>query len=79
MDEKREILRHALGLNRGDAVEPTRNHYAAEQGYIDCEELVIKGAMVKGRIMEGGLQLYHVTNFGKELAMKPISWWQEAE
>jgi hypothetical protein len=73
-DEQREILRHALGLTRGDAVEPTRNYYADEPEAKECSALVDKGAMVKGRIMEGGLQLYHVTNFGKELAMKPIGW-----
>jgi hypothetical protein len=73
-DEQREILRHALGLNRGDAVEPNRNYYADEPEAKECNTLVDKGAMVKGRIIEGGLQLYHVTNFGKELAMKPIGW-----
>lgn len=74
IDEQREILRHALGLNRGDAVEPTRNYYADEPDAKECNALVDKGAMKKGRIIEGGLQLYHVTNFGKELAMKPEGW-----
>jgi hypothetical protein len=73
-DEQRDILRHALGLNRGDVYEPTRNYYADEPEARECNALVDKGAMVKGRTMEGGLQLYHVTNFGKELAMKPIGW-----
>ncbi len=72
--EQREILRHALGLNRGDAVEPYRNYYADEPNAKTCNELVEKGAMIKGREIEGGLIYYHVTNFGKELAMKPEGW-----
>ncbi len=64
--EQRDVLRHALGLNRKD--KPYRNFYAAEPDDKICNELVDKLAMTRGREIPGGLVYFYVTNFGRELA-----------
>ena len=71
-DEQKEIMRHALGLTRKDSpyMDGYRNYYAAEPDDKNCLVLVSKGMMQKGKEIQGGLQYFHVTNFGKEIASK---------
>lgn len=70
--EELHILRHSLGLTLpGD--EPYRNYYCTgptADNYADCENLVGKGLMVRGKsqVKEGSLIYFHVTDKGKDLA-----------
>lgn len=62
------ILRHALGLNRGER--EYRNHFVTGHGssdYQDCEALVAAGLMTKrpGNELTGGDDCYTVTAAGK--------------
>ena len=67
-DEQREIMRHALGLNRGRG--DYRNHFVTGLGstdYADCEALVAAGMMSKraGNALSGGDDIYRVTDAGR--------------
>lgn len=67
-DEHREILRHALGLNRGSR--DYRNHFVTGPGSTDyphCEALVSAGLMTKraGNVLSGGDDIYSVTDAGR--------------
>jgi hypothetical protein len=66
-----DILRHALGLNRGK--EAYRNHFVTGKGssdYADCCALVETGLMVyrKGNELTGGDDLFQVTEAGRRVA-----------
>jgi hypothetical protein len=70
-DEKRHILRHALGLERGSR--EYRNHFVTGPGssdYANCEDLVGAGLMTKrpGHALSGGDPVYTVTEAGKMAA-----------
>lgn len=74
--EEIEILRHALGLQRGSR--EFRNHFVTGPGSIDyehCEALVDAGLMVKraGHALSGGDPVYHVTEAGKSVARRGAS------
>ncbi len=63
-DRQREILRHALGLDRGGVA--YRDHYCASPSsldYDDCEALVAGGLMER-RI--GAYSIYFVTTNGRQ-------------
>jgi hypothetical protein len=66
--EERHIIKHSLGITRGN--ESYRNHFCTGEGskdYPHCESLVCKGLMTKRRdpFDEFGNQnIYHVTDAG---------------
>jgi hypothetical protein len=65
-DEQRDIMRHALGIGRGQL----RNHFVTGPGSTDyphCEALVSAGLMWKrdGGALSGGDPVYHVTDEGR--------------
>ena len=67
-EKQREIMRHALGLNRGNR--DCRNHFVTGPGsddYTHCEELVAAGLMNKraGNMLSGGDDIYSVTDAGR--------------
>lgn len=67
-NEQREVMRHALGLNRGSR--EYRNHFVTGPGSTDhphCEALVAAGLMTKraGNPLSGGDDIYSVTNAGR--------------
>ena len=67
-DKQREIILHALGLNRRDR--EYRNHFVSGSGsddYQHCEELVTAGLMTrhKGNVLSGGDNIYIVTDAGR--------------
>ena len=69
--EQRDILRHALGLGRGDR--EYRNHFVTGPGSTDyphCEALVAEGLMSRreGHHLSGGDPIYSVTEAGKSVA-----------
>lgn len=68
-----EILRHALGINRGK--EEYRNHFVTGPGstdWDDCNELVSLGCMTKRPYnLAPGDFVFHLTELGKQLARKP--------
>lgn len=71
--EQRHILRHALGLTRGD--ETYRNHFVTGEGsdnYDDCCALVDAGLMTrfKGNELTGGGDLFVATASGMEAALE---------
>lgn len=73
-EEQREIMRHALGLNRGSR--KYRNHFVTGPGSTDyphCEELVAAGLMTKraGNVLSGGDDIYSVTDAGRAALKAP--------
>lgn len=73
-EEQREIMRHALGLNRGDR--DYRNHFVTGPGSTDyphCEALVAAGLMTKraGNALSGGDDIYSVTDAGRAALKAP--------
>lgn len=67
-DEQREIMRHALGLNRGNR--EYRNYFVTGPGTTDyphCEALVAAGLMARraGSQLSGGDFIYSVTDTGR--------------
>jgi hypothetical protein len=65
---ERDILRHALGLGRGDR--EYRNHFVTGPGSTDyphCESLVAAGLMTRreGSPLSGGDPIYSVTEAGR--------------
>ena len=65
---ERDILRHSLGLGRGDR--EYRNHFVTGPGSTDyphCEALVASGLMTKspGHPLSGGDPIYYVTEAGR--------------
>ena len=69
--EQHDILRHSLGLTRGDR--EYRNHFVTCPGTTDfphCEALVSAGLMTKyaGSELSGGAPIYVVTDAGKAVA-----------
>ncbi|MBW1672107.1 MAG: hypothetical protein JRJ45_00425 [Deltaproteobacteria bacterium] len=75
LKEQRDTLRHSLGLKNEDDQDMYRNRYAAEPDDETCNELCAKGMMHQGAKIPGGLQYFHVTNFGQVMAMKTQEWW----
>lgn len=72
--EQREILRHALGLGRGDR--DYRNHFVTGPGSTDyphCEALVAAGLMLRweGNPLSGGDPIYRVTDAGRAALKVP--------
>lgn len=70
---KLDILRHALGLTRGD--EMYRNHFVTGEGSVDydvCKALVSDGMMTHraGTELTGGDDLFLVTDEGKKYAIE---------
>lgn len=68
-EQQREIMRHALGLNRG--TREYRNHFVTGPGsddYADCETLTDAGLMKKypGHVLTGGDPCYVVTDAGRQ-------------
>lgn len=75
--EQIDILRHALGLQRG-VRGYSRNHFVTGPGssdYPHCEALVEAGLMIKkpGHPLSGGDPVYHVTEAGKAVARRGAS------
>ena len=70
--QKRDILRHALGLDYKD--KPWRNFFATAPDcdcWADIVELEKEGLMVRGHVEAlGGLVYFHVTEAGRK-AMLP--------
>jgi hypothetical protein len=78
-DKQRDILRHALGVGRGQIDRwgkqrsaGWRNHFVTGPGsddYADCEALVAAGLMTKrgGGPLSGGDPVYRVTDAGEEV------------
>ena len=75
MNEQHDILRHALGLDRGDR--EYRNRFVTGPGstdYTHCEALVAEGLMTRheGHQLSGGDPIYSVTEAGHiAIGMKP--------
>lgn len=72
--EQREIMRHALGLNRGGR--DYRNHFVTGPGnpdYPRCEALVAAGLMQRrdGNPLSGGNPIYSVTEAGRAALKTP--------
>lgn len=71
-ENQRDILRHALGLNRSK--ESYRNYFVTGEGstdYADCMALVEVGLMERrggGSEETGGDDLFQVTQAGKAIA-----------
>lgn len=73
-NEQREVMRHALGLNRGSR--EYRNHFVTGPGTTDyphCEALVAAGLMTRrdGNQLSGGDQIYSVTDAGRAALKTP--------
>ncbi len=67
-NEQQEVMRNALGLNRGSR--EYRNHFVTGPGstnYPHCEALVAAGMMTKraGNPLSGGDDIYSVTDAGR--------------
>ena len=68
-DRQREILRHALGLNRG--VREYRNRFVTGEGskdFADCEALVAAGLMARHSVAWIPDFTYVVTEIGRRAA-----------
>lgn len=63
-------LQHALGITDGQ--KEYRNYYAADPYDAKMERLVRLGLMERGRVIAGGLQYFHVTECGRELAYQEL-------
>lgn len=79
--EQIEIMRHALGIRRGQR--EYRNHFCTGPGsddYANCEALVAAGCMSKrkGSALSGGDDIYHVTATGRAIvrAAAAMGGWQ---
>ena len=73
--EQREIIRHALGLNR--SYSEYRNHFVTgpeSTDYPHCEALVAAGLMTKilGNELSGGDDIYSVTDEGRAAMQKEM-------
>lgn len=73
-EAEREILNHALGLNRRES--EYRNHFVTGPGSTDyphCEALVAAGLMTKreGNVLSGGDDIYSVTDAGRAALRVP--------
>lgn len=69
-DDERDLLRHALGLDRTRF--SYRNHYSVSpkaDTYPLCARLLAKGLMERDATYTSTMILFHVTDAGKALVM----------
>lgn len=69
-DEERDLLRHALGLDRTRV--SYRNHYSVSPTaatYPLCQRLLAKGLLERSASYTETMILFHVTDAGKALVM----------